>query len=237
MESDRQMTFFQHFEELRRRLFVSFLAILIGTAVSYTFAFKYILPFLKKPVEPLGVEVDLHYLSIIEPFMAKFKLAILVGIFLALPVICYQFLAFIAPALQRNEKKFFYPLVLVFVLLFLAGAFVSYSYIMPLGAEWLIGQAEDEVLPVLTVSQYISFAMLFLLAFGLAFETPLVIVILVKVGIVPREVLRKNWRVVYVVLMILAAIATPDWSLPPMLMLSAILIALYELSMLVTKVM
>lgn len=233
MDEQRQMTFFQHFDELRRRLFVTFIAIIIGTAISYTFSFKYILPILKRPVD---VELKLHYLNIMEPFMAKFKLAILVGIFLASPIIFYEFLAFVAPALKRNEKKFFYPLVAVFVLLFLLGAFISYSYIMPLGAQWLLGQAQGEIDAVLTVSQYISFVMLFLLAFGVAFETPLAIVILVKVGIVPRDTLRRNWRVVYVVLMILAAIATPDWSLPPMLMLSAILIGLYEISMLVTKV-
>lgn len=227
------MTFFEHLEELRKRLFWIVIAILIGTSITFGFALD-VIAWLKVPLDP---DVKLYYMNVMEPFMVKLKVAIFTGVIVALPVIFYQLLSFIAPALEANEKRIFYPMIVLFVSLFLLGGAVSYEVIMPFGVTWLVGQAGAEISPVLSVSQYVSFAILFIAAVGTVFETPIVILLLVKIGIVTPQQLRANWRIAYVVLMLVSAIATPDWNVIPMIMLSVIMVLLYEMSILLSKLL
>lgn len=228
----KRMSFLEHLEELRRRLLACIIAVLVGSAVCWLFAYQ-ILDILTRPVGDL----ELHYLGIMEPFMAKFKIAVFGGVCLTVPIIIYQLLAFVAPGLKKKEKRYVYPLLFFLVVLFAAGVAVSYFYVLPLGAQWLLGQAEGKLTQTLTVSQYVSFAALFLLAFGVAFETPLVVWALVKLGVVSPQSLRKNWRVAYIIILIIAAMATPDWSIPPMVILAGSMILLYELSILLARVL
>lgn len=228
----KRMSFLDHLDELRRRLLVCIIAVLVGGAVCWFFAYQ-ILDILTRPVGGL----ELHYLGIMEPFMAKFKIAVFAGICLAFPIIIYQLLIFVAPALKRKEKKYVYLLLFFLVVLFTGGLSVCYFYVLPLGAQWLLGQAEGKLTQTLTVSQYISFAALFLLAFGVAFETPLVVWTLIKLGVVSPQSLRKNWRIAYIIILIIAAVATPDWSIPPMVILGGSMILLYELSILLARIL
>ncbi len=127
-------------------------------------------------------------------------------------------------------------MVLVMVVLFGMGASLGYFYVMPVAWTWLYTQGADlGIIQILSASDFINFVTLFLLAFGVAFETPLVLAALMKLKIVSHKTLRKNWRIAYVVMLIVAAIATPDWSLPPMLILGGSMIALYEATLLVTR--
>ncbi|HEB12576.1 MAG TPA: preprotein translocase subunit TatC, partial [Actinobacteria bacterium] len=145
------------------------------------------------------------------------------------PIIFYQILAFLAPALKGREKRILFPVVFVMVLLFSMGASLGYFYVMPVAWTWLYTQGQDlGIIQILSATDFINFITLFLLAFGLAFETPLVLAALMRLKIVSRATLRKNWRIAYVAILIIAAIATPDWSLPPMLILGGSMIALYE---------
>lgn len=228
--AEKRMTFFDHIDEFRRRLIVIVVAMLISSSIGYYFAMD-ILTLLKQQLPA----ITLTYRSMMEPFMVKFKLGVMSGFFLALPIILYEVLAFLAPAFKGRERRIIYPMVFFLVVLFFAGAAFSYFYIMPLGAEWLLAQDEGKLVRLLNVSDFISFTMLFILAFGVAFETPVALMAMIKMGIVSRQTLRKNWRIAYVTMLIIAAIATPDWSLPPMLMLGSAMILLYELTIFLVR--
>jgi sec-independent protein translocase protein TatC len=228
--AEKHLTFFEHLEELRQRLIVGIVAVLLTAAVAYFFSFQ-ILALLKMPAG----KIELHYISILDPFMARFKVSVFAGVIVSSPIIFYEILAFLSPALRKKEKKFLFPAVAMLVVFFGVGVTVGFLYIVPVSIKWLIGQAGTELLPMLTVNEYIKFITLFLLAFGVGFETPVVILVLVKLGIVDYKTLRKNWRFAYIVILVIAAIATPDWSLPPMLILGGSMVVLYELAMLAAR--
>ncbi len=228
--TEQRMTFFDHIDEFRRRLLIIVITLLITSSIGYYFAMD-ILGILKQQLPA----ITLTYRGIMEPFMVKFKLGVLTGFFLALPIVLYEVLAFLAPALKGKEKRIIYPMVFLLVVLFFAGAIFSYFYIIPIGVEWLLVQDEGKLVRLLNVSDFISFITLFILAFGVAFETPVALMALIKLKIVSRESLRKNWRVAYITLLVIAAIATPDWSLPPMLILGTIMILLYELTLFMVR--
>ncbi len=224
------MSFIEHLEELRVRIIVALIAVTVSASVCFFFAF----PILRLLTRPAG-KVELVYLSPLEPFMAKFKIAIWSGLFLAMPIILYQFIAFLAPALRKTERKIVYPVVIAMILLFALGVFFGYEAVMPAGIKWLFGQAGDVLRANLTANMYISFAFMFLLAFGIAFETPLVIIFLVKLGAVSPKALRNNWRIAYLIILVISAAITPDWSPVTMAIMAVPMILLYEISVLVAK--
>ncbi len=230
--AEKRLSVFAHIDELRRRLTKIVIAVVILGSV----AFMYSLTILDIMMARLDPSFNLVYKGIMEPFMARFKLGLIGGLILASPVIFYQILAFLAPALKEKERRILYPVVFAMVALFWAGASLGYFLVLPAAWTWLFtqGQALD-LIQILSISDFINFVTLFLFAFGLAFETPVIMAVVMRLGIVSRETLRKNWRIAYVVLLIAAAIATPDWSLPPMLILGASMIALYEGTLLAAR--
>lgn len=225
------MTLIDHLEEFRRRMIVSFAAILIAAAFCYSYAYS-ILRILTKPAG----KITLVYLSPLEPFMVKFKIAIWAGVFLAMPILIYETLAFVAPALKSKEKKYVYPTIFLLCVLFVSGVVFGYNYIMPVGISWLFGQAGGMLKANLTASMYINFAALFLFAFGISFETPLVILLLVKLGVFTPKSLRENWRIAYMIILVFSAIATPDWSPVTMCIMALPMIILFELSVLLSRI-
>ncbi len=230
--AEKRLTVFQHVDELRRRLTWIVLSVVVFGSIAFVFS-DVVLNIMMARLSP---QFNLVYKSIMEPFMARFKLAMIGGFIMATPVIFYQILAFLSPALKGTERRMLYPMVAAMVLLFSAGASLGYFYVLPTAWVWLFDQGKAlELIQILSVSDFINFVTLFLFAFGIAFETPLVLAILMRLKIVSREKLRENWRIAYVVLLIAAAIATPDWSLPPMLILGASMIALFEGTLLIAK--
>lgn len=220
-----KMSFLDHLEELRQRIIRVLIAVVIGAGLSFAFAFD-ILKILTKPAG----KIDLVYLSPLEPFMVKFKIALWTGIFIALPIILYQLLAFIVPALKKKERRMLYPAIAGLVVLFAAGVAFGYNFIMPIGIKWLFGQAGGVLQPNLTASSYVNFAGLFLLAFGASFETPMFILLLIGLGVLSPQTLREQWRVAYVVILVIAAAITPDWSPVTMAVMALPMVILYEIS-------
>lgn len=227
---EKKMSFIDHLEELRQRIIVAFLAVAVGATVCFFFAF----PILRILIRPAG-KISLVYLSPIEPFMVKFKIAMWAGLFFAMPVVLYEALAFVAPALKNKERKFVYPIITGLIVLFALGVFFGYEVVMPVGIKWLFGQAGNELRANLTANMYVSFAFMFLLAFGVAFETPLIILFLVKLGVVSPQTLRRNWRISYLAILVISAIITPDWSPVTMAIMAVPMIALYEISVLISR--
>ncbi len=228
---DKPLPFLDHLDELRQRLIKALLAVVVG-AIFSAFFWKLILEWL---MEPAG-DIELHYFGVLEPFMAKLKLSIFTGVFLASPIVIYEIISFIAPALTQKEKKFTYPFFTMLVLLFFSGVFFGHKFIMPAGTKWLLSQAGGKLVATLSISQYISYAGIFLLGLGVSFETPLVVVLLSKLGVVTPASLLKNWRYALIVIMIVSAILTPDWSPVTMVLFAVPMIALYFLSIFLIKI-
>lgn len=224
------MTYLQHLEELRRRIIVCLVALIVGCAVSWLFAWD-ILDLLKGPAG----NITLYYLKPLEPFLVRFKLCLFGGVILALPVILFEILAFLSPALKRREISYAIMVMFMIVAFFAVGVVIGYIYIMPVGIEWLLDLAQGQMSPVISASEYVNFAGWFMLAFGIAFETPMFIWMLTSLGVISPEQLRKQWRFAYIIILLFAAIITPDWNPVTMLMVAVPMVLLYEMSILLAK--
>lgn len=229
---EARMTFLEHLGELRDRLVVAVIAVAISSSASAFFV-SYLFKLL---VMPAG-KLHLIAISVAEAFMAKVKVSVFAGLFLASPIVFYQVSAYVYPALKDKEKRVVIPMIILFLIFFAIGIVFGWYFILPPSIGWLKGQAASiGVVNQFTVGQYVNFAGLFLLACGLAFETPIVVWLLVKLRIVSVQTLRKQWRYAYVIIFVFAAIATPDWSPVTMFLVAIPMIILYELSILLARV-
>lgn len=229
--ADQKMTFIEHLEELRRRIIVMFLALLVAVGVGYVFSWE-ILDFLKQPASKADIPLDLYYQTVLDPFMVRFKIAMYAALVIALPVILYEILAYIAPALRKREKRFMYSALFFIILFFLSGAAFCYFYILPVGLNWLVGQAAGRISPVLMAGDYVGLVALLMAALGLTFETPLVVWLVVRLGIVTPQRLHRNWRYAVIAILAFAALITPDWNPITMVLVAAPMFLLYEGSIL-----
>jgi sec-independent protein translocase protein TatC len=226
-----RMPFFDHVAELRQRLFYVILFIFAGSLVIYGFAWEPVLRFVMAPVTPvltqLGVK-HLIYQGPFEAFVIRFKVSAIACLIVGSPFIAWQIGAFFLPALKPKERKWFIPIVLAVAFFFILGAAFCYMVVLTPGFTWLAtqGGAELQLLPL--ADKWITGVLLFMVAFGVGFQTPVVVFGLVYTEIVPYAKMRKNWRVAYLVISIVAAIATPDWSWFSMTALGVCMIILYE---------
>lgn len=227
-----KMTFLEHLDELRTRLIRSVIYIAIGALVSGIF-WEDIFRLLLKPA---GVQ-KLTYLGPMDAFMAKFKLSIYAGLVIAAPLVIYEILAFIAPALTRSEKRVALPIVFLTMLLFYSGVVVGYFFILPPGTRWLLSQGGEVMQQMLTADRYLSYSMMFLAGVGASFETPIVIWILSKLGLVTPRSLLYGWRYAILAIVTVSAILTPDWSPITMVLFATPMIVLYFLSIILIKIL
>lgn len=232
----KRMPFFGHIAELRRRLTV-IIAVLAVAAVALYFFSDPIFNWLIAPVRDALGDRDITSLRVFDPMMVRFKVALWAALVLTSPITIWQTLSFFLPALKPKEQKWFLGTFMAALLLFLGGVAMCYYMILPASFDWLIGQAgsmmdfQAQATDLITVISY------FLLGFGVAFQTPVIVFYLTYFGIVPYAKLRQNWRVIWVVIVIAASMITPDWSPVSMGALSAAMIILYEASMLLVRVL
>lgn len=232
--SDLEMPFLEHLDELRKRLTYSVIALALGAIICYIF-FKPIIELIKWPLPQDLKSVELTVLGFMQMFMVRFKLALIGGFLIASPFIIYQMLAFLAPAMQWNEKRYALKILPIMVLLFIGGVAFAFFIVLPSAILWLYDQGMGQLGFINRADDYISFVSLFMLSFGVAFEAPLVVMLLIKLGIADRQMLRQNWRYAYVASFTIAAMVTPDWSIVSMSMLGLTLILLFELSLLLSR--
>ena len=219
------MTYLQHLEELRRRLIVSAIAFLVAFAVAWLFAWD-ILNILKEPAGAL----TLNYMTPMEPFLVRFKLALFGSIILVLPVVLFEILGFVSPALKNKERRYTYGVLLMIVAFFAVGVVFGYKVIMPPGIKWLFNVANGQMRTVMSASSYISFAGWFMLGLGVSFETPVFIWLLVALRVVSPEQLQKQWRWALIIILIVASVITPDWSPVTMILVAIPMTILYIIS-------
>ena len=224
------MTYLQHLEELRRRIIVSAVALVAAFAVCWFFAWDF-LDILKRPAG----NITLHYMKPMEPFLVRFKLALFGAVLLALPVILFELLGFVSPALKTKERRYTISVLFMIVGFFAIGVVFGYYYIMPPGIRWLMGVAGTQMSPILSASEYVTFSGWFMVGLGISFETPIVIWMLVALGVLTPEQLVKQWRMALIVILLVAAVITPDWSPVTMVMVAAPMTILYVLSILLAR--
>lgn len=236
-----RMPLFDHLGELRMRLVRIVACLAVAVCVFYLsapimgqFLLLPIAEFL--PFDPETGWVETVALDPFEAFATRFEIAFFYSVIATSPVILWQLLAFFLPALKPKERKWFMPTFAVGVVLFILGVVFCYLVILQAAFQWLTEQAMGLGYIEPRMSSYIDIIIKFEVAFGFAFELPLVIFYLVIFDVIPYKKLRNSWRVVYVVLMVLCAVITPDASPVTMLLLFAAMIALYELSLLAARV-
>jgi sec-independent protein translocase protein TatC len=230
-----EMPFFDHLEELRWRIIYSLVALVAATGFGFWLAMRLdLLAWLKKPLDPYIEGDQLIALSITDPFMITFKLALTLGFVLSAPVMVYQVWAFLAPALTRKERRAIIPALYMGVLLFSAGVAMAYFYVLPLAAQFLAGFQTDSLRLAITGSAYFGFVLRLLVAFGLVFQLPVVILILATLGLTSSRFLSAQRRYAYAIMTVGAALITPGDVTSTILMMGPLWV-LYEVSIGLTK--
>jgi sec-independent protein translocase protein TatC len=231
-----EMPFLDHLEELRWRILWSLLALVVGTAAGFLVAVHFdLLGVLKRPLDPYIGGEQLLALAITDPFFITFKLALTLGFVLAAPVITYQVWSFLAPALTSRERRSIVPALYMGVVLFALGVVVAYTYVLPMTARFLAGFQTDSLKLAITGSLYFGFVVKLLVAFGVIFELPVVILILATLGLVTSGFLARKRRHAIAIMAVTAALITPGDAITATIFMMGPLILLYELSIMLAK--
>ncbi|MCD6288936.1 MAG: twin-arginine translocase subunit TatC [Anaerolineae bacterium] len=226
-----QMTIVEHLMELRDRIIKAGLALVGGMVIGVFFARR----FLEVLLSPLGQQGTVQSLKPAENIMVFFKVALVLGAVIAMPVIFYEFMAFIAPGLTKEEKKSLLRIVPAATFLFALGVGFGAFVMLPFTLGYLQTFLSDLIKPNYSIDYYIAFVTNFTLAIGGAFETPLVIAFLARLGFVSPEGLRKGRRYAIVVIAILAAVITPTPDPFNMMLVMAPLLVLYEVGIILAR--
>lgn len=223
MEEASSMSVVDHLDELRMRLVVAIVAIVIGTLVSY----YYVEDILQILVAPAG---KLYYTKPTEAFFTYMKISLVAGCIVSSPIWFYQMWAFIVPALSKGEKKVTFMVVPAAVTLFVVGVLFSYYLVLPMAIQFFIGFGTDELQPLFSIGQYIDFVIAFILPFGITFELPLILIALGVLGILSSDRLRQYRKMFILVAFVVGAAISPTPDMLSQTMIAGPMILLYEIS-------
>ena len=239
---DTEMPFLDHLEELRHRLFWIAGAILVGVVGSFILLSQKrldLVGLLAEPIKPYLANGSLVYTHPGTSFKIILNASLITGLLLSTPVIGYQLWGFFSPALHSHEKRVIVPTLFGMVLLFLAGVSLCYFVVLPFTLRFFHGFESASLTPMIEATQYFDFAFSMMLAFGVAFELPIGILLLSALGIVEPKTLTKYRRHAIVLCVIASAFITPDASPTTLFALAGPLYLLFELgvflSFLVTR--
>jgi sec-independent protein translocase protein TatC len=224
-----KMSFLDHLEELRKRIIISLVAIIVGFLIAFLFIDR-IYNFVMGPLARVLPGHKLIYTEPTEALMLYMKAGALAGLFMALPVILYQLWRFVAPGLYAHERKFAIPFVFFATFFFVAGAAFSHYMVFPWAWEFFasFGGENLEFLP--RIEPVFSLYLRMLLAMGLVFEMPTLVFFLARIGLVTPGMLIKNTKYAILVIFIVAAILTPGTDMVSQALMAGPMIVLYILS-------
>ena len=227
-----KMTLMQHFSELRRRILWTAFVFLVAFAFGWIISDRVEL-FLSTPLMSVWDNAALLYTEITDGLMIQFSLATLVALIIAVPVLLWNIWAYIAPGLHKNEKQFLIPIFLISPLLFVMGAAFAFYVLFPFVFEFFIRINESATVPTVllpSIKGYLAFSIGLLKVFGLAFQLPLVLVGLNRIGLLSKQTAVKSRRYVIIGVFVLAAMLTPPDILSQIL-LAVPMILLFEISL------
>jgi len=249
-EEELQMPFWSHLAELRKRIAWSLVSILIGFGICFNFS-EDLLKLLMWPMNvkltimtsfpfvfatPAEVQQKLHYTTLIEPFWTHLKIALIAGVMLAFPFVMHQIWKFIAPGLLQKERRYAGVFVIFSTLFFALGVLFCFFLLLPFAVPFLLTYKTENLIAIIRLGDYTDFVMKFLLASGLVFELPLVIVLLSRMGIVSPNWLAKYRKYAFLASFILGAILTPTPDVFNQTLISIPIYILYEAGILMARV-
>ena len=225
------MSLTEHLSELRGRIIVILSAVGILFLAMYYFS-PYLLALMQRPIG----KHKLIFLSPTEAFFAHLKVSFYAAFFLSLPVTFHQVWKFCAPGLLETEKRYVAPFVISSTLCFAAGAFFCYYIVLPFGLEFLLSFGSATLEPQISISYYISFVFQLMLAFGLVFEVPILVVLLVQMGVISTKTLTSNRGYVVIASFVMGAVLTPTPDMFNQILLAGPLLILFEISILIGRI-
>lgn len=229
-----RMPIMDHLGELRRRLTIIVVAVFVCALIVY-FATPTLIELMIDQIETAMRGQELVVMSVLGGFTIRFKVALFFSVIVCSPIIIWEVLAFFLPALKSNERKWVVPTVAAMVFLFFLGMIFCFFIIQPAAFGWLLDQSFEIGTIMPNAEDYLNIFMLLEIGFGIAFQLPLLIFYLSIFHLVPYKTFRQQWRVVYVAFMVLSAVVTPDASPVTMILMFAVLIALYEAALAVAR--
>ena len=229
-DNQQGMTFWQHINELRKRLFYALIGLVVGIIISVTFS-DYLLQLL---AQPIGGYEQLQSIEVTENIGVFMRVSLLAGFIVALPFILTQLYLFVIPALKKEERRWVLITVPLGIILFILGALFAFLVMLPAALPVLVQFAGPEVLP--RWNDYISFVTSLIFWSGISFELPMVAFILAKLKIISAKQLIKGWRIAVMVIAVAAAVITPTGDPINMALLMLPLLILYGLSILLASI-
>ncbi len=244
-ERTGSMSLMEHLEELRRRLIICVIALGAGSLPSW-YLYEPLKDLLQKPYctflsenpsfRPFEGPCALYISGPIEGFTLKLKIVLYLGLVLALPVVLYQLWMFIVPGLTNRERRYAFPFIASALILFAGGAIFAY-YSMPRGLSFLLGFAGEGVVPLLSFDRYVSFVVLVILAFGVSFLLPVLLVFLEMVGVLTPQRLASWRRWAFLGIFVFAAAITPTGDPLTLFTLAVPMYLFYEAAILIGRLL
>ncbi len=221
----KQMNFLEHLNELRHRLIVCVIFVFITSCLAYGLLAKPVINLIAKPVG-----TQLVFLTPTEAFMVYIIVAFFCGIFISSPVVLFQIWRFVAAGLTKKERIHVLLYAPFSFLLFIGGAYFCYAIILPVTVKFLLGFATESLTPMLSLRSYVTFTGGMLLAFGLVFQMPIVLLFLNELGIINPSMLQKQRKYAILIIFIAAAIMTPSPDVLSQLLMAGPMLILFEIS-------
>ncbi len=229
-----RMPIMDHLGELRRRVTIIVVSVIVCALIVY-FATPALIELMIGQIEAAMRGATLVVTTVLGGFTIRFKVALFFSVIICSPIIIWEVLAFFLPALKPNERKWVVPTVAAMVFLFFLGMLFCFFVVQSAAFGWLLDQSFEIGTIMPSAEDYLDIYMLLEIGFGLAFQLPLVIFYLSILHLVPYRTFRQQWRIVYVAFMVLSAVVTPDASPVTMVLMFAVLIALYEVALAVSR--
>lgn len=233
-QKEQSMTLTGHLRELRNRLVVCIICLVISSLAGLHFA-----PKLVEMLTDIGKGYGYTYVFIApqELLMQYFSIALLAGVCITFPMILYQIWAFVQPGLQKNENFLFLCAMFFGLLCFIAGIVFAYKIMLPFMLHFLIGiSAGSDIAASISVQNYITFLLTIFMIFGIVFELPVISVLLTQMGLLKVDWMKKGRRVIIIAIFLVAALITPP-DIVSQIMVAVPMIGLYELSIIICSIL
>jgi sec-independent protein translocase protein TatC len=209
-DPEKNLTILEHLQELRHRLMICAIALVLATALSFYPLSTWVVEWLKLPAENQVPNFELYFTEPLGFWTTFFKVSLLLGVAMAMPVFLWQIIAFVGPGLTQNEKRWAYPVVLGASAMFVFGCAFAYYLELPPALNFLLNPPAGLAAPLITFNRYIDFVTRLMFVTGLVFETPFLVMGLAKIGIVNSRGLWRWWRFALVGAFVVSAFVTPS---------------------------